>query len=128
LFAQLLPRQKILIRVPEPVWGGIVEIIFWPVCDIDKTIREPPSPRVMQVFDQDHQKNAKADTPGAKKNHCGAPKKSISLIEILRCTFSLCTRYQQDGTLSSKPNLHAVQSGALAANTSITDSDFGYGL
>jgi hypothetical protein len=36
------------------------------------------------------------------------PKKSISLIEILRFTFHLCPRYQQDGSLSSKPNCRAV--------------------
>src|SRR5258708_4012097 len=28
-FAQLFPRQEGLIRVPEPVWGRINELIFW---------------------------------------------------------------------------------------------------
>jgi hypothetical protein len=28
-FAQLIPRQKGVIRVPEPVWGRIDELIFW---------------------------------------------------------------------------------------------------
>jgi hypothetical protein len=56
-----------------------------------------------------------------------APKKSISLIEILRCTFPLFARYQQDGSLSSKPNGSAgVLLPAPSNELAKAGLDFGY--
>jgi hypothetical protein len=57
-----------------------------------------------------------------------APKKSISLIEILRCTFPLFARYQQDGSLSLETELVrcARLSVSLKLRVAKAGWDFGY--